>query len=239
MVRSSGIEGRSLLTAEGAELGTIVNVLFHPEEPRAVGYAVRPPNALAVVERPETYLPLSAVVFSSDGACCELGKLPTGGKAASALGYDPDSTVIWMGMPVARADEALIGAISDVSFDEASGEVSRIDVGGGAIADAAHGRYVIPGDQVRGYREGAVRVTADISVLDGTGGLAKSAAETAVAAGQVARAVGEAVIDASGATGRAIRAVKEVDLAKNTAEKAKRTWRDTVDAFREGMKDDR
>ena len=97
---ASGIEGRRLTGADGVALGTITNVLFHPSEPRAIGFAVRPPNALAVVERPGTYLPLSALTFASDGAHCDLAKLPSGGKAEQALGYDPDLTVIWTGMPV-------------------------------------------------------------------------------------------------------------------------------------------
>jgi sporulation protein YlmC with PRC-barrel domain len=238
MVFVSGIEGRELATADGVALGTITKVLFHPAEPRAIGYAVRPPNALAVVERPGTYLPLAAVTFGPEGAHCELTKLPVGGKAAQALGYDPDITVIWTGMPVAVRGDALIGTVSDVAFDEVTGTVSRVDVGGGTIADVAHGRYRVPGDAVEGYRDGAVRVTADIADLDGSGGFAKTAAEQAVAAARVAHAVGEAVVDASGATGRAIRAVTEADLAKRAAEKAKRTWRETRDAFREGMKDD-
>ena len=239
MVLVSGIEGRGLATAEGVVLGTITNVLFHPSEPRAIGFAVRPPNALAVVERPGTYLPLSALTFASDGAHCDLAKLPSGGKAEQALGYDHDVTVIWTGMPVVVPGDRIIGTVSDVSFDEVTGAVSRVDVGGGAIADVAHGRYLVPGETVEGYRDGAIRVTAEIAALEGSGGFAKTAAETAVAAGQVAHAVGEAVVGASGATGRAIRAVTEAELAQRAADKAKRTWRDTVDAFRDGMKDDK
>jgi len=239
MVLVSGIEGRGLTTVDGVALGTVTNVLFHPSEPRAIGFAVRPPNALAVVERPGTYLPLSALTFGPEGAHCSLTKLPTGGKAEQALGYDPDLTVIWTAMPVVIPGDGIIGTVSDVSFDEVTGVVSRVDVGGGPVADVAHGRYLVPGDVVEGYRDGAVRVTADIAALEGSGGLAKTAAETAVAAGQVAHAVGEAVVGASGATGRAIRAVTDADVAKRTAAKAKRTWRDTMDAFREGMKEDK
>jgi len=238
MVLVSGMEGRGLTTADGVVLGTVTNVLFHPSEPRAIGYAVRPPNALAVVERPGTYLPLSALTFKPDGAHCDLAKLPTGGRAEQALGYDPDLTVIWTGMPVVVPGDRIIGTVSDVSFDEVTGAVSRVDVGGGAVADVAHGRYRVPGEAVEGYRDGAVRVSADVAALEGSGGLAKTAAETAVAAGQVAHAVSEAVVNASGATGRAIRAVTEAELAQRATDKAKRTWRDTVDAFRDGMKDD-
>jgi hypothetical protein len=46
------------------------------------------------------------------------------------------------------------------------------------------------------------------------------------------------VVEASGATGKAIRAVAQADLAKRATNTAKKTWRDSVQAFRDGMKDD-
>lgn len=46
------------------------------------------------------------------------------------------------------------------------------------------------------------------------------------------------MIGASGATGKAIRAVAQADLAKRATRTARKTWRDSVQAFRDGMKDD-
>ena len=54
----------------------------------------------------------------------------------------------------------------------------------------------------------------------------------------VGAAVSDTVVAASGATGRAIKAVADSDIAGKTAARVKGTWRDTVKAFREGMKDD-
>jgi sporulation protein YlmC with PRC-barrel domain len=238
MVSVSGIEGLPLTGAGGAVLGTVTNVLFHPSEPRVVGVAVRPPNALAVVARPGTYLPLSALTFDEAGARADLVKLPFGGEAATGLGYDPDVTVIWTGMAAKGPRGTQVGFIRDVVFDESSGAVERLAVAGGAIADATCGLYLVPSTEVEGYRDGAVHVTADIADLDDTGGLAKKAAASAVVAGQMAHAAGEAVVGASGATGRAIRAVADSDISKRAADRAKRTWRDTAKAFREGMKGD-
>lgn len=238
MVSTSGIEGHALTGAEGVDLGKVTNVLFHPSEPRVIGAAVRPPAALAVVERPGTYLPLSAVVFGRHGTASDLAKLPRASKAAETLGYDPDLTVIWTDMPVADQDGHVIGVVSDVEFDESTGAIERVHVGGGAVADVAHGRYLVPGTALEGYRDGAIRITVDAAALEGTGGLARTAAEKAVEVSQAAHAVGEAVVDASGAAGRAIRAVSEADLPKRAVSSVKRTWRDSVKAFRDGMKDD-
>ncbi len=214
-------------------------MLFHPTEGRAIGVAVRPPNAMVLIERPGTYLPLSDLAFGPGGASTGLGKLLSGERAAAALGYDPDTTVIWSAMPVADPAGTVIGIVSDVEFDETSGVVESVHVGGGAIADLAHGRYVVPGDVVEGYRDGAVRITVQVAGLDGSGGLAKSAAGAAVATGQALHAAGEAIVGASGATGRAIKAVTDSEIAKSAADRAKRTWRESARAFREGMKGDK
>jgi PRC-barrel domain len=238
MVLASDIERRELTGAGGVALGTVTDVLFHPSEPRVVGVVVRPPAALAVAKRPDTYLPLSALTFGEAGTRCDLEALPKGRKAAEGLGYDPDTTVIWMGMPVAGPDSEPVGVASNALFDESTGRVERLDVGAGIVSDVAHGRYLVPGTEVTGYRDGAVRITADVPDLQGSGGFAKTAADGAVVAGRLAHAVGEGVVGASGATGRAIRTVAQADIPKRAAERAKRTWRDSVKAFRDGMKDE-
>lgn len=239
MVSTSAIEGHALTGSGGEVLGKVTNVLFHPADARAIGVAVRPPNAMTVIERPGTYVPLADMTFGPGGAMTGLGKLLSGGRASAALGYDPDTTVIWTGMPVADPAGTIIGSVSDVEFDETTGAVESVRIGGGAIADLAHGRYLVPGEAVEGYRDGAVRIRADVADLDGSGGLAKTAAGAAVATGQALHAAGDAIVGASGATGRAIKAVADSDIAKRTADRAKRTWRESAKAFRDGMKDDK
>ncbi|HEY5432183.1 MAG TPA: hypothetical protein VIL06_02100 [Coriobacteriia bacterium] len=238
MVFIGDIEGRELTGAGGVVLGTVTSALFHPSEPRVVGAAVRPPAALVVISRKGTYLPLSALSFGAESVSCDLARLPTGRKAAEALGFDPETTVIWTGMPVADPRGKEIGVVRGLTFDETSGVVGRIDVGSGTVADVAHGRYLVPGDAVVGFEQGAVHITCEVGDLEGSGGLAVAAARGAVAASVAARAAGNAVVGASGATGKAIRAVAQADLAKRATNTAKRTWRDSVQAFRDGMKDD-
>jgi len=239
MVFASSIEGQALTGAEGVALGAVTNVLYHPAEPRVIGVAVRPPAALKVVERPGTYLPLSALSIGPEGTTCGLVKLPSGRRAAEDLGYDPDITVIWTGMTVLGPGGEQLGRVSDVEFDPESGVVTRVDVGAGAVADVAHGRYLVPGEAVLGYREGAVHIDVAAADLEGSGGFAKTAAEGAIAASAVVRAAGDAVVEASGAAGRTIRAAAESDISQRAAATVKRTWRDSAKAFREGMKDDK
>lgn len=238
MAFASRIEGKALTGTGAAALGVVTNVLYHPGEPRVIGVAVRPTALLLVVDRPGTYLPLSALTFGPDGTHCGLAKLPSTRRAAETLGYDPETTVIWTGMAVRGPAGEEVGRVSDVEFDEESGEVTRVDVGGGAVADVAHGRYLVPGDAVLGYLDGAVRIDGEMTYLEGSGGLAKAAAEGAVAVSAAVRAAGEAVVGASGAAGRTIKAAKESDVTKRAARTVRRTWRDSVDAFHNGMKDD-
>lgn len=242
MMLASDVEGRPLRGAGEAELGTVERLLFHPSEPRVIGAMVRPPAALVVVTRPETFLPLSSLSFSSAGAATDLAKLPSQRASANRLGHDPDFTVIWTGMPVQGPSGRQIGAVTDVEFDPASGDVCRLEVAGGAIADAAHGRFVVPGRVVEGYAAGAVRIGAEAGELQASGGLARTAAEVAVIAAQraeqVGRAVEDTVVAASGATGRAIKAVADAKVAERTAKRVRTTWRDTIKAFKDGMSED-
>jgi uncharacterized protein YrrD len=243
MMLASEIEGRPLIGAGGEPLGTVEKLLFHPSEPRVIGASVRPPAAMIVVTRPETFLPLSALTFQVDGHKADLAKLPTQRAAAKPLGFDPDLTVIWTDMPVASPTGRQIGTVADVEFDTGTGVLSRMEVAAGAIADAAHGRFVVPADLVVGYSAGAVRVTAEAGTLEATGGLAKTAARTVVVvsarAAVLVAAVEDTVVAASGAAGRAIKAVADAKVTKAATRRVKGTWSDTLKAFREGMKDDK
>ena len=242
MVLTSEIEGNPVRGAGGAVIGTVSNVLFHPTESRAIGLMLRPPAALVVVSRPVTFLPLSAVRFDSKGAVTDLAKLHRGRAGAQALGHDPDTTIIWTGMDVRGPSDRIMGVVSDVEFDPESGAVGRIEVAAGVVADTAHGRLVVPAELLEGYREGAVHVSVESASLEASGGLAKAAARTAVVASAAMNAVGEAVGDsvvaASGAAGRAIKKVNDSKVAEKAAARVKGTWRDTVQAFRDGMNDD-
>ena len=61
------------------------------------------------------------------------------------------------------------------------------------------------------------------------------AAESVSAVGD---AVEGAVVSAGSAAGRAIKAVKDTQIAEKAARSVGATWRDSVKAFKDGMKDD-
>ena len=230
-------------TPDGEYAGTVVNMLFDPAgAPVIVGAAVRPPNALVVVGRPETYIPLSGLKFQKGHVFLLVDKLPKAKASAASLGYDPAFTVIWSHMPLVGPSGREVGTIADFEFDPDTGAVSRLVADSGAVAHAAYGRLDVPLDAIGTYDNGAVSISMEAVDLEATGGIAKGAASAvagAVVTAQVAgEVVGDAVLKASGAAGRAVRVVKDSGVAKKAAKSVGSTWRDTVQAFRDGMKDD-
>jgi hypothetical protein len=241
---ASRVEDSKLYAPDGTLLGTLKKLLLHPSgEPVVVGAMVRPPAALVVLERPDTYIPLSALRFADEAVYAKLEKLPKARASAEALGFDPDLTVIWTKMPVVGPSGTEIGVVGDFGFDPSTGAVLGLVVDGGAVANAAYGKLDVPIRFVTGYEAGAVHISVEATGLEPSGGLAKAAAVAVVGASESVAAVGEAVggavVDASGAAGRAIKAVKDSKVAGKVTRKAGKTWSDTVKAFRDGMKDDK
>lgn len=244
MTQASDAEGSALSGPDGSVLGKVTRLLLHPSgEAVVVGAEVRPPAAMVVVAMPETYVPLSALAFSKAGVTTTLSKLPKVRASADALGYDPDLTVVWSGMPVAGPAARVFGTIGDIDFDPASGAVRSLVVNEGAVANAAYGHLDVPADAIVGYAEGAVRVSIEAPQLDSSGGLAKAAAAAVVGASETVSAagdvVGDAVVAAGAATGRAIKAVKDTKVVEKATSSVSSTWRDSVKAFKDGMKDEK
>lgn len=243
MTRASEVEGERMYAADGELAGTLVNLLFHPSgDPVVVGAAVRPLNALVVVGRPETYLPLSALRFERGHVWLMIDKLPKTRASAEKLGYNPDLTVIWTDMPTAGPSGTQFGTVGDFEFDPKTGALLELTARENATANAAYGMLVVPADAIVGYADGEIRLTREGVDLDASGGLAKASAAAVVGATEsvnaVGEAVGDAVVAAGSAAGRAIKAVKDSQIAEKAARRVGSTWRDSIKAFKDGMKDD-
>lgn len=244
MARASEVEGSALTGPDGSSLGTLETLLLHPDgSPVVVGAAVRPPAALVVVAKAQTFIPLTTLTFSDHGVTTSLDRLPKVRDAAEALGLDPDFTIIWSGMPIEGPSGFGVGKVADFEFDPETGKVLSLLAEGGAVATAAYGVLTVPAEAIAGYSAGAVHLTREVFQLDAEGGIAKAAAAAVVGAKEAVGAVGEmagnAVVNASGATGRAIKAAKDAQIAERAADTVGKTWRDSVKAFREGMDGDK
>ncbi len=232
-MRSSEVENAEVVGSDGAVLGRVARVLFHPSEPRAVALMVRRAMALGVIPLPAAYLPLASVAVRDGLVRYASAKLPPTRRAETSIGHHPDATVIWRGMPVRADDGSVVGAVADVSM-AADGTVEGLDVSTGGVGDLAYGRAYVPGDMVVGFDGGAVAIAAAPGDLASSGGLVRTAAETAavaaVKAGEVAEAAGAAVVEASYSAGKALRSAVRSPAAK----KARAAAKGVADAFRSG-----
>jgi sporulation protein YlmC with PRC-barrel domain len=233
MPRARRIEDSKLADLDGKVLGRVDHMLFHPSEPRVVGAGVRPRVFWFFWLKP-AYVALADLRFDDKEAVrIKRGKLLRDKKAAEALGADPDKTVIWTGMPVTSRDGLMAGAVDEVWFSLPKGDVTRMKVSGGFAADVAYGRGTIDGAQVVGFDGKAVVVEPRPAEIEVSGSMAKRAAKGAVMLDIAGEMAGRAFVDASRATGKAIR-----KATRNPVGKARGTWKSMAEAFREGMGED-
>lgn len=209
----TAVQGLAIVDPSGRRLGVVDHVLFHPEEPRAVGLEVVPMPILLFISRKPCYLPLTPEMLA---ACGELGRivwpgkrLPTSAAADKLLGYPFDTTVIWRGMEVRLEDGRRAGYVTDAVFSRKSGRVLRLLLSEGSLADFAVGRTEVPGDLIVGFDGEAVVVRAEFVELESSGGIAgasgKGVAYTRHGAERAADAVLAAGVVGLGAVARSVR----------------------------------
>lgn len=198
MPRMSALEGVIIAGSRGKPLGRVVDVLFHPSEPRAIGIVVDRPRTAGVVARPPVYVPLGMLERAEEGFVLAQGAtaLPSAKAGERALGYTWDETVHWAGMPVRSAEGDLVGAVDDVTFAYGDGRVSLLRVSTGILGDIAVGRLEVPGDLVEGFDGETVVVSAGYSELEASGGAAKAAAKGATVAKETGARVAKQAYDA-------------------------------------------
>ncbi len=211
MPRISEIEDAKVVAADGSALGTIAEVLFHPSEPRVVGFLVHPPKVGGVVKllKPRFVpFPSAHEVIAGKAIRADVDKLMRDRQAKKELGFDYHTTVVWRGMPVNDPHGEREGWVKDVGFGRRKGTVRSLVISSGPTKDVAVGATVIDGSHVKGFDGAAVVVT--VEGLD-AGELAGGAAQLAGAASAYAKVHGERIVD------KANKAVSESKAAKAAA----------------------
>lgn len=209
-----------VISHKGILVGYVNDVLFHPTEPRAVGYSVNPPRIGGVVKLPTKYLALDATTLNSDDVIAVTVKdVAWGGKAEKFLGFDWELTVVWYGMPVLIESGDPIGKVSDALFSLEDGSLGGIEITGGTTSDATLGKRSVPPEYVRGFDHPAHAIVVDsrAAALPYEGGLADSAGKAAAQMSEAAqkasvvaeRATEVAVVAAATATVHTQRALKK------------------------------
>jgi len=187
--RISELSGRPVLSSrtnrkgEPKRRGKIIDVLFHPNKARAVGYVVKPTNILYVIERSPRYIALSAVSFDDDGnAVLASAGIPSARAGVKVTGLPWEESSYWRGIPVRSEDGDRIGAVHDVRFSAKSGKVLELKVSTGVVGDVAVGRLEVPGEYVIGPKGDAVVLRRGYDELESTGGLAAATGKGVAAA---------------------------------------------------------
>ena len=235
----------TVLSPEGNEVGTVIDVLFHPLEPRAVGFSVRKSLVSGMVPLPTQYLALDMTSLTQGGALAVVAKKSAwGSSAARSRGFDWDSTVIWYGQHVETVSGERLGKVSDCLFSLEDGSVGDLQVTGGATADATLGKRAVRAEYIVGFDPGrhCILVKDEASSAQFEGGAAETAGRVVGEAAATASEYGEkaakaAVVAAATAAVYTEQAVKRAAQSE-TGRKARRWLTSIVDDVKEAMGDD-
>ncbi|MDZ4180990.1 MAG: hypothetical protein U1E29_17455 [Coriobacteriia bacterium] len=237
MPTTSDIRDIPLIDARGRRAGRVAHVLFHPSEPRVVGFEIEPPAIAYVVTRSPRYVPLDQVEIAEESMSYFSAKPVLGGAAEKVQGFSWDDTVVWSSMPVLSQSGRQLGFVRDVRFSEDDGTVQEIALTGGATADVAIGTQRFAGELAVGFDPQliAVIVRDEAHAVELSGGVAavsgRTAAVAKVAAERAARGA------TKGATA-AVKAAAQSEVAKRAAKGARSGWRAFKDGFDEGIRDE-
>ena len=214
-------------------VGQVRQVVFTPKGDRAVGLLVRRPDVAGMVKRDDVFLALDALAVGDYGLVATRGNESFDAVARERLGLDWDTCLLWTGMDAKTTDGKQLGWISDVEFHPKTGQVKAFYVGDGSVAKSLVGDVVIPGEMLRGYRDGYLLVDPAAAGLALNGGLAARAGEGYARAklggkeamSKAGAAAGSAVEKGAYELGRAIGKAKRavVDTDDETKPKASKT----------------
>ncbi len=214
-------------------VGRVVDVLFHPAEPRVVGFAVQRPDILFLIRRKDLMVALDSVKITDDRVHV-VGEKAWGGAAAKRLGISWDKSVIWVGMPVLTESGKKLGYVRDGLFHEEDGRLNGLGLTGGLTADVTLGVRDIPATMVRAFDGDAVRVSDDAARVETEGGAAQAAGKgTAIAqdkATKAAVATGKAAKTAAAYGKSAVKVAAKSDTAKKTGRFLKSIAKQIADA---------
>lgn len=228
------VEGLPVVDGEGDVKAVVRHVLFHPNEPQMVALEVIPSGERVMLDRRPRYLPFTPGMFAACGeqkvVLWDEPKLPKRSGVEKELGFSLDTTVIWHNMEVRLEDGARVGFVADVVFSRKSGNVLRLLLSEGSLADMAVGRREVPGDLVEGFDGQAVILDAAFRAVPASGGMAaasgkgaayaKHGAERAADAVTAAGIVGLGAIERSFRSGLGRKAMRSIKKAGETARKA-------------------
>lgn len=136
------------------KVGRIRAFVFHPREPRCVGFLVKRPDVALMFHRKDLFVAYNGfhlqdgdIVLNDDAQSKDRG-------ACKALDINLDECVIWVGLPVITEDGTTLGAVDSVTFDGQTGRVLQLEISQGATANTLLGQRSIGAEEICGFRRG-------------------------------------------------------------------------------------
>ncbi len=115
-------------------VGKVHHAIFHPTEPVVVGFSVRRMDIAGMKRRRDLFVALDSMMWSDGIVLASRDRDAWGSRACSRMGIDYDLCIIWEGMPALTETGESLGIVSDVEFDELTGDVVSISTSEGAVS---------------------------------------------------------------------------------------------------------
>ena len=157
------------------KIGKIGVTIFHPTEPRVVGFVVKRPDFLLMIKRKDKFLAFDAFEEVDGRFRITKDKESWDEPAIERMGVDYDKCIIWENMPMRTEDGSEIGRVGIVEFNDKTGRVEKIIASDGATAKALIGSVEIPIEFIKGYRDGFLVLRPAAAEIEPSGGLAAKA----------------------------------------------------------------
>lgn len=136
------------------KMGRVRSCVFHPDEPRCVGFLVKRPDVALMFHRHDLFVAIDGFELI-DGVPLVSDRADATDKGAcKKLGVSLDDCVLWVGLPMLCEDGTALGLVQSVTFAEGTGEVLAIELTQGSTANVLLGKREVPVELIRGFRRG-------------------------------------------------------------------------------------
>lgn len=217
------MQGRRVYSSRGRAVGRVAEAIFLPNGKQLIGFVVERPRLFGLLDRKDRYLSFDRCRVSAKRVDVVDDRGAWGSAAERRAGFNWDSAVIWVGMPVRTRSGEVLGSVRDVLVETATGEVSAIGLSGGITADIAVGVRDVPAGMVEGFDGSAVVVEDSAGSIDTSGGAAQAAGRGAAIAKKAGSNAAKKAVDA-GKTAAAYGASAVRVAAKSETGKKARRW---------------
>ncbi len=136
------------------KVGRIRSFVFHPKEPRCVGFLIKRPDVALMFHRKDLFVAFNGfhiqdgdIVLNDDAGSKDKS-------ACKALSINLDDCVIWVGLPAITQDGTQVGVVDDVAFSPETGRVTGVTLSQGATANTLLGRRTLGPEDICGFKRG-------------------------------------------------------------------------------------